>query len=210
MLSAVTARGVFAFPSVRQGRLLPLPKEIPTLAEYAADFWDWDNSLYLKERKKRRNLTQAYADKNKSITKVTLIPYFGKMRLDKISGDIIDKWMDGLIDKKYSRKMMQLNGSGYIFSLDGGVSPVNRYHLYYGLNKALNNIGITNEQIRERGLNIHAWRHFCNTELQKTGLTVQKVQAITGHKNVKQNQPCRKNLLKITKEKQSLRRREAS
>jgi len=254
----------------REGRLLPLPKEIPTLAEYAAGFWDWENSLYLKERKKRRNLTQAYADKNKSITAATLIPYFGKMRLDKISGDIIDKWMDSLIDKKYSnwtinsyynvlqtmmrwavkkqvivrdpfldvekllrkqkekkiithnefralfvddwakawdndflrctanklaaltgmrccevlglrgeyvfddhiylagqydaygyretktkikhhipltrelikdlKKMMQLNGSGYIFSLDGGVTPVNRYHLYYGLNKALNNI----------------------------------------------------------------------
>jgi hypothetical protein len=32
-------------------------------------------------------------------------------------------------------------------------------------------------------LNFHAWRHFCNTELQKAGLTVKKVQAVTGHKS---------------------------
>jgi len=75
------------------------------------------------------------------------------------------------------------NGDCYIFSLDGGVTPVNRYYFYYGFNKALNNIGITNEQIRERGLNIHTWRHFCNTELQRAGLIVQKVQAVTGYKS---------------------------
>jgi hypothetical protein len=37
--------------------------------------------------------------------------------------------------------------------------------------------------IAARGLNVHAWRHFCNTELQKAGLSIQKVQAVTGHKS---------------------------
>jgi integrase len=81
------------------------------------------------------------------------------------------------------RKLMKVNGDGYIFSLDGGVTPVTRRHIYNGLNKAFNNIGISDEEIKKRGLNIHAWRHFCNTELQKAGLTVQKVQAVTGHKS---------------------------
>jgi integrase len=72
---------------------------------------------------------------------------------------------------------------GYIFSLDGGATPVTRRHIYNGLRKALNNIGVSDDDIAERGLNIHAWRHFCNTELQKAGLTVQKVQAVTGHKS---------------------------
>jgi integrase len=62
------------------------------------------------------------------------------------------------------RKLMKLNGNGYIFSLDGGITPVTRRHVYNGLAKALNKIGITDEEIKERGLNIHAWRHFCNTE----------------------------------------------
>ena len=56
--------------------------------------------MLLSRAEKRRSLTQAYADKNKSITTYTLIPYFGKMKLDKITGDVIDKWMDGRSNHK--------------------------------------------------------------------------------------------------------------
>jgi len=308
-----TAARNFCIRLIKLGRLLPGAKEMPTFAEYAADFWDWESSPYLKDRKKRRKLTQAYADKNKKVAEHTLIPYFGKMRLDKITGEEIDKWLDCMIKEKYRntttngyfgtlqtmmkwaakkriigrdpfldvekllkdqkekeiitpdefkalfvddwkkawdkdllrcaankiaaltgmrccevlglrgeyvyddhiflcgqydeygyretktkikhhiplaaelvadlRKLMELNGNSYIFSLDGGVTPVTRRHIYNGLTKALNKIGITDGEIKERGLNVHAWRHFCNTELQKAGLTVQKVQAVTGHKS---------------------------
>jgi integrase len=296
----------------RQGKLLPNTNEMPTFAEFSANFWDWEKSGYLAERKKRRKLTQSYADKNKRLVDNTLVPYFGKMKLDAISGEVIDQWLDVLIkegkknstsngyfgtlktmlkwaarkriidrdpfldvdkllneksDKKiitpgefkalfvddwkkvwdndllrctvnkvaaltgmrccevlglrgeyvYNdhiflcgqyddygyretktkikhhipltaelvadlRKLMKINGQGFIFSLDGGATPVTRMHVYKGLKKALNNIGINDTEIGERGLNIHAWRHFCNTELQKAGLTIQKVQAVTGHK----------------------------
>jgi integrase len=87
---------------IKLNRLLHDSKEIPTFAEYAADFWDWENSPYLKERKKRRKLTQSYADKNKKIVNFTLVPYFGKMRLDKITSEKIDKWLDFMIKEKYS------------------------------------------------------------------------------------------------------------
>jgi integrase len=64
----------------------------------------------------------------------------------------------------------------------GGDKLVNCNYIYNGLRKALNNIGITDEEIEAWGLNVHAWRHFCNKELQKVGLIIQKVQAVTGHK----------------------------
>jgi len=298
---------------IKLNRLLHDSKEMPTFAEYAADFWDWENSPYLKERKKRRKLTQSYADKNKKIVNFTLVPYFGKMRLDKITSEEIDRWLDFMIKEKYSnattnsyygtlqtmmkwaakkeiierdpfinvekllnerkdkeiitpdefkmifvddwkkvwdgdlllctankmaaltgmrccevlglrgeyvyddhiflcgqydeygyretktkikhhiplaaemvadlRKLMDINGDGYIFSDDGGIMPVSRWRMYDALTKALNRIGITKEDIKRRGLNVHAWRHFCNTEMQKGGLTIQKVQAVTGHKS---------------------------
>jgi integrase len=298
---------------IRLGKLLPGPKETPAFSEFASSFWDWEKSEYLKERRKRRKLTQAYADKNRKVADHTLVPYFGKMKIDEISGEDIDKWLDHMIAEKYEnstingyfgalqtmmkwaakkryidrdpfldvekllkekkdkqiitpdefkalftgdwkkvwgndllrctankiaaltgmrccevlglrgeyvyddhiflcgqydeygyretktkikhhiplaaslvadlRKLMKANGDGYIFSLDGGVTPVTRRHIYNGLNKAFNNIGISGEEIKKRGLNIHAWRHFCNTELQKAGLTIQKVQAVTGHKS---------------------------
>jgi len=60
---------------------------------------------------------------------------------------------------------------------------MSRKSMYAGFRLALNNIGITNKEIAERGLNLHAWRHFCSTELQKGGMSIQQVQAVTGHKS---------------------------
>ena len=78
----------------RRGALLHGEKIMPTFEEYATGFWDWDTSPYLKERKKRRSLTRSYTDKNKREADYTLIPYFGKMKLDKITGEVIDEWLD--------------------------------------------------------------------------------------------------------------------
>jgi len=81
------------------------------------------------------------------------------------------------------RKLIRVNGDGYVFSLDGGNTPVCGRHLRNGLKKALKNIGIDETEAKKRGLHLHAWRHFLNTELQKAGMTVQIVQAVTGHKS---------------------------
>jgi integrase len=81
------------------------------------------------------------------------------------------------------RELIAVNGQGYLFSLDGGATPVTRRHIYNGYIMALHNIGMSDTVIAARGLNVHAWRHFCNTELQKAGLSIQKVQAVTGHKS---------------------------
>ena len=301
---------------IRKGKLLPEAKGIPTFAEFAAVFWDWDKSDYLKERRKRRKLTQSYTDKNKKTVENILVPYFGSMKLDAITGKEIDTWLDYLISKKYKnstangfygslqtmlkwavkkhiierdpfndveklmqeqkkkkiitpkefwalfsddwkkvwdnnflmctahklagltgircceilglkgeyvfddhiyicaqydeiygyretktktehniplteeviadlKKLMNVNGQGFVFSETGGDKPVNRNYLYNGLRKALQNIGISEKEIDERGLNVHAWRHFCNTVLQDGGLNVKQVQAVIGHKTEK-------------------------
>jgi integrase len=81
------------------------------------------------------------------------------------------------------RKLMKVNGEGYLFSLTGGDKPVTIRHIYNGLNRALKRMGLTDEAIKERGLNVHAWRHFCNTELLNAGIPVKKVQAVTRHKS---------------------------
>jgi integrase len=285
---------------------------MPTFEEFAADFWNWENSPYLKERKKRRKLTLAYTDKCQKLCKHTLTPHFGKMKLDKITGETIDEWLDVMIKKgkrnvtingyfgtlntmmKWAvkkriidrdpfldvqkllkeekekkivtqdefkalfvadwkkawdndflmctahklaaltgmrcsevlglkgeyvfddylylcgqfddygyretktkvkhyiplpaelardlKKLIGVNQDGFIFSEDGGEKPITRRRVYLGLHRAFKNIGISEDEIRERGLNVHAWRHFCNTELLKGGLSVKKVQAVTGHK----------------------------
>ena len=55
------------------------------------------------------------------------------------------------------RKLIERNGKGFVFSLDGGASPVSRNNLYTGLQSA--------------------------TELQRLGLTIPQVQSVTGHKS---------------------------
>jgi integrase len=81
------------------------------------------------------------------------------------------------------KKLMEKNGKGYVFSLDGGGKPVCRKYFYDEFHRALKRIGIDQAEIRRRGLSIHSWRHFLNTELQMQGLSLQQVQAVTGHKS---------------------------
>jgi integrase len=81
------------------------------------------------------------------------------------------------------RKLMVKNGNGYVFSMDGGIKPVCRVYISRAFKKALKNIGISEEEIKQRGLSIHGWRHFLNTDLQMQGLTIQQVQGVTGHKS---------------------------
>ena len=309
-----TAARVFCNDLIRKGLLVPGVKGMTTFGAYAAEFWDWEKSEYLKDRRKRRKLTRGYADKCKKVVDFTLVPYYGKMRLDRITGYVIDKWLDYMIAEKYEnstingyygtlmtmmkwaarkkyivrdpfldvqklmdeqkekklitqdefktmfvddwktvwnndlllctanklaaltgmrvsevlglqgehvfddhiyvclqydnkygdrdtktktkdnipltselirdlRKLMKVNGNGYLFSLTGGDKPVTVRHVYNGLLRALMKMGLTKEEIKKRGLNVHAWRHFCNTELLKGGVPEKKVQAVTRHKS---------------------------
>jgi integrase len=296
---------------IKSGMLVPGIKGMTTFAVYAADFWDWGKSEYLRDRVKHRNLTVGYADKSKWVVESVLLPYFGKMRLDRITGEEIDRWMDHMIAEKYEfstintyystiqtmmkwaakkryvvrdpfldveklhndlkdikiitqdefdalfiddwetvwdgdllrctanklaaltsmrcgevlglrgefvfddhifnggqygkygyretktkvrhhvplagemveelRKLMEGHGDGYVFTLDGGETPVTGKHVYNGFVKALNKIGIGKAERKKRKLTFHAWRHFGNTEMLKGGLTIEQVQAITGH-----------------------------
>ena len=308
-----TAARNFCNALIRKGVLLPQGKGMPTFEEYAEGFWNWENSPYLKERRKRVNLTQSYTDKCKKTSEGLLVSYFGKMKLDTISVEVIEGWLDEMIktgkknvtingyfstlmtmikwavrkriidrdpflevhklikekrEKKIItqdefkalfvtnwrkvwdndllmctahklaaltgmrlseivglkgeyvydthlylygqfdnygyretktkvkhqiplpaelardlQKLIKINNDGFVFSEDGGETPITHRRIYLGLQRACGNIGIDEDEMKKRGINVHAWRHFCNTELLKGGLSVKKVQAVTGHKS---------------------------
>jgi integrase len=81
------------------------------------------------------------------------------------------------------KELKAMNGRGFLFSLTGGEEPICRRTMYDDFHRALNRIGIDDTEIAERHLHLHAWRHFCNTELQKAGVSTAKVQSVTGHKS---------------------------
>jgi integrase len=81
------------------------------------------------------------------------------------------------------KELKAMNGDGFLFSLDGGNEPVCRRTMYDDFHGALREIGLSDDDITDRHLHLHAWRHFCNTELQKAGVPIPKVQSVTGHKS---------------------------
>jgi integrase len=297
---------------LKTGKLIPNSGFMPTFAEYSEGWWDKKTCKYLKKRMKRHNLTDSYIDHNRGYMINQFVPYFGKMKLDKITPDEIENWLDylsedykhtyintlfGLLQtmmieaaarkiitasptmeveklvndrkpikiitpeefrkmfvedwkrvwdndricytanklaaltgmrssevlglrgeyvyedhiykcKQYDeygyrdtktkdkhnipltpdmigdlKDLTVMNGSGFLFSLDGGETPICRHTMYDNFHRACNRIGISKEEIHERGLCLHAWRHFCNTELQKAGISISKVQSVTGHKS---------------------------
>ncbi|MDR2741916.1 MAG: site-specific integrase [Treponema sp.] len=310
--ATMTAARVACNRLLREGKLIPHSGSMPTFAEYAQGWWEWETCAYLKKRRKRRNLTQTYADNNKKNLKNQLVPYFGDMPLNKITKDDVENWFDKLTDEDYQnttingyfgalktmlieaaarkiiavtptekveklvndrreikiitsqefkklfvgdwervwddrytqrslsapalrlpsclsgrpacwpckksghiylckqfdeygyrdtktkdkhnillaremindlQELKHMNGDGFVFSLDGGATPVCRMTIYKDFHRALRNIGLSDDEISERRLHLHAWRHFFNTELLKGGLTIPQAQAVTGHKS---------------------------
>jgi integrase len=310
--TTLTAARVRCNRLLKDGKLIPNSGFMPTFAEYAEGWWEWETCAYLKKRRKRHNLTMAYADNNKKNLKNHLVPYFASMPMNKITRDEIENWLDYLIDKDYQntsingylgtlktmlieaverkiipanptekveklvndrkaikiitreefkklfvmdwrrvwendnitytanklaavtgmrasevlglkggfvyddhiylckqydeygyretktkdkhniplpdqvinslKDLKTMNGDGFLFSLDGGGTPICRRTMYNGFHQALGNIEISEDEIAERHLHLHGWRHFFNTELLKGGLSVPQTQAVTGHK----------------------------
>jgi integrase len=107
-LSRKTAARNYCSRLLKEGNLIPFQKDIGTFEELAGGFWDWETSPYLEDRRKRSLLTRAYADKNKRVTAFSLLPWFGKMRLEKINTEAVEEWFDYMIGKGY--KHTTING----------------------------------------------------------------------------------------------------
>jgi integrase len=333
---------------MREGKLLAAAQaRIPTFAEYAQGWWDPQTCHYLKKRLARKNLTTTYMGRAKRMMEIFLIPYFGKMRLDRISEEDIDTWLVNFVEREQRqlgkkmaagergaeavavkklktsyanevfgilrlmlkqavkrhiipfnpaenieklvtepkqvkiltiaefkemtkpkpkalpaeplegqeefdrkglslelakmanclaactgmrigevlglrgdcvfadfirvqgqygrcgygptktrttrniplapaimdglRRLAAINGDGYLFSTDGGETPISRYYFNKYLTMALEEIGIDGEEKKRRNLTPHAWRYFLNTNLRVQGVPDAKVQSVTGH-----------------------------
>jgi len=69
--------------------------------------------------------------------------------------------------------------SDFIFS--HGNTPINHKTVYKQFYKALDKIGINQEQRKERNITFHSFRHSFNTMLLEFGLAPETVRLLTGH-----------------------------
>lgn len=74
------------------------------------------------------------------------------------------------------------HGGKYIFSTNGGETPVCMQSLNNAFVRAIKRIGISKEDKRERNLCFHGWRHFFNTTMRTNDISDGKLKKLTGHK----------------------------
>jgi integrase len=79
------------------------------------------------------------------------------------------------------RRLMAVNGTGFVFSEEGGENPVSRSTIYNGLCDALEKIGISHDERIRRGISFHAWRHFLITLLRMSNVSDKKAKDVAGH-----------------------------
>ena len=96
-----TAARNYCHVLLREGRLLERVREVPLFEEFAKGWWVWDSCPYLKMRAARREITHSYADRARRQLRMHLLPYFGKMRLDKISEYDVDAWLTSFSGKGF-------------------------------------------------------------------------------------------------------------
>jgi integrase len=82
-------------------------------------------------------------------------------------------------------ELMRINGGGYIFSENGGESPVTAEKIARHYVLALKRIGINHEEKMKRQLSFHSWRHFFNTLMRMSDVADSKVQSVTGHRSMR-------------------------
>ena len=86
-------------------------------------------------------------------------------------------------------ELIQANGTGYVFSEDGGNTPVSVTRFTRHFERALKKIGIDHEEKMKRNLSFHSWllnvakaTSILNTLLRMSNVADSKVQSVTGHR----------------------------
>jgi hypothetical protein len=98
--STKSAAREYCHALLREGRLLPKDQmRIPNFAGFAKGWWDFETCAYLKRKLGRRPMSRSYADISKNRMNKHVIPYFGKMRLDKITDVGIEDWLTSFSGK---------------------------------------------------------------------------------------------------------------
>ena len=79
---------------IKNGGLVPDKKRVLIFGEFADGFWEED-SEYIRYQKSRYDISLNTLSLNRSLTKQQIMPFFGKMPLEKISDKDIDNWLLG-------------------------------------------------------------------------------------------------------------------
>ena len=75
--------------------------------DFAAGFYDWDTSAYVKAKRLSENVTRSHIDAKARNLRNDVLPVFGDFRLSDITADTIEVWMASLDDARLPRQKRQ-------------------------------------------------------------------------------------------------------
>ncbi len=81
----------------------------------------------------------------------------------------------------YERLCAFIRWRGFVFSFDGGKTPAAASRITLSLREAMERIGISLQEQKDRGLCFHSWRRFANSYMRAAGLPDAIVRAQTRH-----------------------------
>jgi len=79
-------------------------------------------------------------------------------------------------------QLKSINPEGFVFSTNQGKSPVYHKTVTGALYKALEKIGIGEEERQKRNITFHSWRHFFNSTM-RSRVPDSKLKLLTGHRS---------------------------
>ena len=95
---------------IRNGALIPDRKKAVTFSEFADGFWELD-SEYIRSERSRKDFNDSYVTISRQLTVCQIEPFFGKLALDKITDELVNKWLLGFKDRgKKDKKTGEIIG----------------------------------------------------------------------------------------------------
>jgi integrase len=96
---SVTAARNYCNRLIKTDRLIPKRGSLLTFGEFAEGFWE-RGSDYLDNQDGRADITPAYIDNCKKMTANQILPFFGKISLERITKKDINKWLLGFKNRE--------------------------------------------------------------------------------------------------------------
>lgn len=103
-----TAARIYCLELYRSGQLIPGNKPM-AFEEFAAGWWDINTCKYLRWRQMQNPLAPSTIDHYKTSLELHIKPFFGKMRLNAVSPELIHNWIINLSQKGYSNSSINMN-----------------------------------------------------------------------------------------------------
>ena len=87
-------------------------KKMMTFSDFANGFWELD-SEFIRNERSRKNFNDSYVIISRQLTTIQIEPFVGNLALDKITDELVNKWLLGFKDRGKKDKKTGEIISGY-------------------------------------------------------------------------------------------------